>query len=137
VARLKMDLGALDIRIQEADAAFKRQVVLDLRDAGDRLRNVDVVLPMAREIRDAKLQQAGNIADIVVPRVITVTNNRNGKQTAFKADETAPLEPGDIGEIQLRLTHGGQRVSEAPQPDAARQVPTSREAAAARATPVR
>ena len=80
IARLKMDLGALDIRIQEADAAFKRQVLLDLRDIHDKLKELDVTLPTAREIRDAKLQQAGNIADIATPRTITVTRMRNGQQ---------------------------------------------------------
>lgn len=130
IARLKMDLGALDIRIQEADAGFKRQVLLDLRDARDRLRNLDVTLPMAREIRDAKLQQAGNIADITIPRAITVTRTRNGEQTAFAADETTPLEPGDIVEIQLRLTRGRPLVSAAPRRDAATLASAKREAAA-------
>jgi polysaccharide export outer membrane protein len=129
IARLKMDLGALDIRIQEADAGFKRQVLVELRDVRDRLRNLDVTLPMAREIRDAKLQQAGNIADMRVPRAITITRTRNGQQTAFAADEVTPLEPGDIVEVQLRLTRGGPVVSAAaPRLDSAPRVSANREA---------
>lgn len=104
IARLKMDLGALDIRIQEADATFKRQVLADLRDARDRLKNLDVTLPMAREIRDAKLRQTGNFTDMDVPRSITVTRTRGGQQTVLAADESTQLEPGDIVEIQLRIT---------------------------------
>jgi polysaccharide export outer membrane protein len=106
VARLKMDLGALDIRIQEVDAAFKRQVLLDLRDVRDRLRELDVTLPTARGIRDAKLQQTGSVTDLRTPRTITVTRTHNGQPSSFSADETTPLEPGDIVEIQLRLGHG-------------------------------
>ncbi|MEW6450493.1 MAG: polysaccharide biosynthesis/export family protein [Pseudomonadota bacterium] len=106
IARLKMDLGALDIRIQEADATFKRQVLADLRDARDRLKNLDVTLPMAREIRDAKLRQTGSLTDMNVPRSITVTRTRGGQQTVLAADETTQLEPGDIVEIQLRIAHG-------------------------------
>jgi polysaccharide export outer membrane protein len=129
IARLKMDLGALDIRIQEADAGFKRQVLVELRDVRDRLRNLDVTLPMAREIRDAKLQQTGNIADMRVPRAITITRTRNGQQTAFAADEVTPLEPGDIVEVQLRLTRGGPVVSAAaPRLDSAPRVSANREA---------
>lgn len=106
IARLKMDLGTLDLRIQEADAGFKRQVLLDLRDVRDRLKDLEVTLPTAREIRDAKLQQAGNIADIRVPHAITVTRTRDAQSTSFSADETTPLEPGDIVEVQLRLSRG-------------------------------
>lgn len=106
IARLKMDLGTLDLRIQEADAAFKRQVLLDLRDVRDRLKDLEVTLPTAREIRDAKLQQAGNIGDIRVPHTITVTRMRNAQSASFSADETTPLEPGDIVEVQLKLSRG-------------------------------
>jgi polysaccharide export outer membrane protein len=131
IARLKMDMGALDIRIQEADATFKRQVLLDLRDVRDRLRNLNVTLPMAREIRDAKLQQGGNIADMRIPRAITVTRTRNGQQTAFAADDATPLEPGDIVEIQLRLMRGGPLVSAGvPRADTAPLVSANREASA-------
>jgi polysaccharide export outer membrane protein len=113
IARLKMDLGALDIRIQEADAAFKRQILLDLRDVRDKLKELEVTLPTAREIRDAKLQQAGAIADVATPRTITVTRVRDGQQSSFSAEETTPLEPGDIVEIQLRLTRGATLASAA------------------------
>jgi polysaccharide export outer membrane protein len=130
IARLKMDLGALDIRIQEADANFKRQVLVELRDVRDRLKNLDVTLPIAREIRDAKLQQTGNIADVRVPRAITVTRTRNGQQTSFAADEATPLEPGDIVEVQLRLTRAEPLVSAAPRLDSASRVSANRAAAA-------
>jgi polysaccharide export outer membrane protein len=113
IARLKMDLGAMDIRIQDADSVFKRQILLELRDVRDRLRNLDITLPMAREIRDVRLQQTGNIADTRIPRAITITRTRNGQNAAFAAEETTPLEPGDIVEIQLRLTRGGPLVSAA------------------------
>lgn len=136
IARLKMDLGALDIRIQEADAAFKRQVLLDLRDVRDKLKELDVTLPTAREIRDAKLQQAGSIADIATPRTITVTRTRNGQQSSIAADETTLLEPGDIVEIQLRLTRGTTMVSAAaPQLGSGQPPGARREAAAPPARP--
>jgi polysaccharide export outer membrane protein len=113
IARLKMDLGALDIRIQEADAAFKRQILLDLRDVRDKLKELEVTLPTAREIRDAKLQQAGAIADVAAPRTIIVTRVRDGQQSSFSADEATLLEPGDIVEIQLRITRGATLASAA------------------------
>jgi polysaccharide export outer membrane protein len=121
-----MDLGTLDLRIQEADAAFKRQILLDLRDVRDRLKDLEVTLPTAREIRNAKLQQSGNIADISVPHAFTVTRSRAGHATTFSADETTPLEPGDIIEVQLKLSRGaGAIASTSSLPQVASGDPTS------------
>jgi hypothetical protein len=66
-----------------------------------------------------------------VPRAITITRTRNGQQTAFAADEVTPLEPGDIVEVQLRLTRGGPVVSAAaPRLDSAPRASANREASA-------
>jgi len=49
VSRLQLDTGELDLKIQEAEASFKRQIVAELRDVRERLRELDVTLPSARE----------------------------------------------------------------------------------------
>jgi hypothetical protein len=56
---------------------------------------------------------------------------RNGQSAAFAAEETTPLEPGDIVEIQLRLTRGGPLVSAAPSRlDTGRHMSANRESVA-------
>jgi len=101
IARLRMDLGALDVRIQDTEVTFKRQVIADLRDIGEKLKEIEVVLPVAREIRTARLQQASNLAEIAGSRTITVTRNRDGKPETFQAGDMTPLEPGDVIEVHL------------------------------------
>jgi len=88
ISRLQMDSGVLDLQIHEAEAIFKRQIITELRDVGERLKELDVVLPVAREIREVRLAQAGSLAGTV--RSISVTRTRNGEVTSFQATETRP-----------------------------------------------
>jgi polysaccharide biosynthesis/export protein len=103
VSRLQMDLGELDLKIHEAAAAFKRQVVIELREVRDRLDELDVTLPAAREIRNVKLQYASGLIGVGVKRSISIARVRNGETTVFEATETTPLEPGDIVDVKRLL----------------------------------
>jgi polysaccharide export outer membrane protein len=116
VLRLEMEAGDLDLKIQEAEASFKRQVITELRDVRERLRELDVTLPSAREIREVKLQQAGSMAGAEAARSISVTRTRNGEATVFQATETTTLEPGDVIDVKRllprELTYQGPSASE-------------------------
>jgi polysaccharide biosynthesis/export protein len=103
ISRLQMDSGALDLQIHEAEAIFKRQIITELRDVGERLKELDVVLPAAREIREVRLVQAGSLAGAETARSISVTRTRNGEVTTFQATETTPLEPGDVIDVKRLL----------------------------------
>jgi polysaccharide export outer membrane protein len=116
VLRLQMEAGELDLKIYEVEASFKRQVITELRDVRERLRDLDVTLPSAREIREVKLQQAGSMAGAEAARPIRVTRTRNGEATVFQATETTTLEPGDIIDVKKllprELTNQGPSASE-------------------------
>lgn len=99
VSRLQMDLGDLDVKIHEAEASFKRQLIIELRDARERLRELDVTLPSAREIRGVKARQTGG--PLEVGRSISVTRTRNGETAVLQAADATPLEPGDIIDVKL------------------------------------
>jgi polysaccharide export outer membrane protein len=103
VLRLQMEAGELDLKIQEAEASFKRQVITELREVRERLREVDVTLPSAREIREVKLEQAGSMAGAEAARSISVTRIRNGEATVFQVTETTIVEPGDIIDVKKSL----------------------------------
>jgi polysaccharide export outer membrane protein len=113
VLRLQMEASDLDLRIHDAEASFKRQVITELRDVRERLRELDVTLPSAREIR----RQAGSrAAGAEASRSISVTRTRDGKTTVFPATETTTLEPGDIIDVKKllprELTDQGPSASE-------------------------
>jgi len=71
----------------------QRQIITELRDVGERLKELDVVLPVAREIREVRLAQAGSLAGAETARSISVTRTRNGEVTSFQATETRPWSP--------------------------------------------
>ena len=100
VANLQIDAGEIDLKIDEAESSFRRQTMADLRDLQDRLRELDVTLPSAREIREARLEQAGGLGAVEAARSFSVTRTRNGEASAFEATEMTPLEPGDIVEVK-------------------------------------
>jgi polysaccharide biosynthesis/export protein len=101
VSRLKIDLGELDVKINEAEAAFKRQLIAELRDVTERLRELDVVLPSTLEIRQVKLRQTTSLPNAAL--TITVIRARDGKLVTLPANDTMLLEPGDVLEIRQDL----------------------------------
>lgn len=104
VSQLQIDLGNLDLRTDDAEAAFKRQAAADLRDARDHLNDLDTILPVARELRDIRLQYAGGLVKVGVKRTISIMRVRNGEAPiVLEATETTPLEPGDIIEVKRLL----------------------------------
>jgi len=103
VSRLQMDAGDLDLKIHETEASFKKQILAEFRDVRERLRELDVTLPSAREVRAAKLQQAGRFAVAEADRSISVTRTHDGEVTVFQATETTSLDPGDVIDVKRLL----------------------------------
>jgi polysaccharide export outer membrane protein len=99
-SRLQMDIGELDLKINEADASSKRQYLAELREVSERLRDVNITLPSAREIRELKLRQAASLPDVDNARTISVTRIRGGSTHVIAATDSTPLEPGDIIEVK-------------------------------------
>jgi polysaccharide export outer membrane protein len=103
VLRLQMEAGELDLKVNDAEAAFKQQVMTELREVRDRLRELEATLPSAREIREVKLQQVGNGLGSEAPRSLTITRTRIGQAVRIDAIETTALEPGDIIDVKKPL----------------------------------
>jgi polysaccharide export outer membrane protein len=100
VSRLQMDAGELDLRISDAAASFQTQAETELRDVRERLRDLDVTLPSARALREAKMQRAGSLAGGEGALSIRITRTRQGQVSVTSATETTPLEPGDVIDVK-------------------------------------
>jgi polysaccharide biosynthesis/export protein len=98
-----MKSGELDIKIQEVETSFKKQVMAELRDVQERLRNLDVRPASGREIREVKRQQAGGLAGAEPAHSISVTRARNVEVAVFQPNETTASEPGDITDVEKVL----------------------------------
>lgn len=102
LSRLEFDSGETDLKIQEAEAGFKRQVVADLEAVRKTLKELEISLPMATEIRNSKwFQMSGAVNDFSFS--IHVTRMTDDKSEVFEGSETTNLQPGDIVEIKLLL----------------------------------
>lgn len=109
VSRLQMESGELDLKIQEIEASFKKQIFADLQDVRYRLKELDVTLASAREVRAVKLEQTGNLPGVEAAHSVSITRNRNGEAAVLQATETMALEPGDVVDIKKSLLPGSPR----------------------------
>jgi polysaccharide export outer membrane protein len=100
VSRLQVESGNLDFKIKEVEAAFKRQVATELQQTRDRLNDLEVTLPAAVKIRDVKMQYAGGANTRGVRHSINITRMRSGHAVVLDADETTPVEPGDVIDVK-------------------------------------
>lgn len=103
VSRLQMDEGELDIKLQDVEATFRKQVISDLRDVQEKLAETRISLEAARDVREARLQQAGGLAGLPVEHTIAVTRDQDGKPTTLPGRDDTALQPGDIVEIDKVL----------------------------------
>jgi polysaccharide export outer membrane protein len=103
VSRLEMQSGELDFKIKEVEAAFKQQVAKELQETRDRLDELEVTLPAAIKIRDVKLQYAGGAAGQRDKYLISITRMRNGHAIVLDANETTPVEPGDLIDVKSNM----------------------------------
>jgi polysaccharide export outer membrane protein len=103
VSRLEMQSGELDFKIKEVEAAFKQQVAKELQETRDRLDELEVTLPAANRIRDVKFQYAGGAAGQRGKYLISITRMRNGHAIVLNANETTPVEPGDVIDVKNEM----------------------------------
>ncbi|WGS18499.1 MULTISPECIES: polysaccharide biosynthesis/export family protein [unclassified Bradyrhizobium] len=106
VSRLQVDAGNLDFKIKDVEAAFKRQVATDLQQTRDRLNDLEITLPAAIAERDARLQNVGGATGNGVRHLIRITRMRNGHAVVSDADETTPVEPGDVIDVRNEMPAG-------------------------------
>jgi polysaccharide export outer membrane protein len=107
ISRLQKEEGDLDIKIQEVETTFRRLAMTELREVRDQLKELDVSLPGAREVRDVKLQYAGGFVRTGARRTMTVTRVRDGREVVMEAKEATTLEPGDVVDVRRILPWQG------------------------------
>jgi polysaccharide export outer membrane protein len=99
LARLMVMIGETDIKIQDAQVSYRRRALTELEAVRAKLQEIEVTLPMARDIREARREQAGVAAGAENARPSYVVNVRRkaGKDVrTFRVGEDEALEPGDV-----------------------------------------
>jgi len=99
-SRVQNSVMEFDRSVQELETARKKQILTELQDTRQKLREIDATLPAAQEVREIKLRHTGGATGAAVAREIAVTRLRNNEVTTLAAGENDLLEPGDIIEIR-------------------------------------
>ena len=101
VARLRRDMGDLDVRLGDVKAAYLRQTLAELQDASQRLRDVETSIGPARRLLEVKSQGASG--DVDEPEYsIRISRVRNGGMITVDAADETMLSPGDIVDVKLK-----------------------------------
>ena len=103
ISRLQAQSGDLQFKMKEVDAMFKREVAKELQETRDHLNELQVTLPAAIRLRDFRRQYAGAAAD--ASHSITVTRMHDGRADVYNANDTTPVEPGDVIDVKIEMLH--------------------------------
>lgn len=124
LARLDLAIGDLALRGQELADTYHRRILTELQDVTTRLTEIEMQLPSAREIREARLQSGGMLgaAPSGPPaRKVFITRTMGERTDTFEADERALLQPGDIVDVRREPPTAAVRTSLAlPEPGGTR-----------------
>ncbi len=120
VARLRQNMGDLDFRIKEVKANYKRQVLGELQETLQRLREIEATLGTARDLRDYGAEDAGIAEGAETNDAILISRTSQYRTVTFKATYDTLIEPGDVIEVKRKIPKPATRpgVSTAASPKA-------------------
>jgi polysaccharide export outer membrane protein len=102
VAHLRQNMGDLNVKVEEVKANYKRQILGDLQEASQRLREIEAMIGTSRKLRDVRAEYA-SIRSGDKPEYIILINRTSGSGTvALNATDETLLEPGDVVEVKLK-----------------------------------
>jgi polysaccharide biosynthesis/export protein len=129
MVNLQLAIGEIEVRVQQAESIYRQRVATELQEAGSKLREIETTIPVAREIRNARLQQGGltlaQASANPAHRIVILRYRRNLLQT-IDAAETTLVEPGDVVDVKksgARDQPGAAAAAEAPDGGAANASP--------------
>jgi hypothetical protein len=125
VAHLRQTMGELDVKLGEVKATYVRQVLGELQEAAQRLREIDTTLGPARKLLNIKADGASEVTD-EADYVILISRVEQGRIVCFDATSETTLLPGDVVEVKRKKHDPGNM--ESPSTEAARDLslnPTS------------
>ena len=109
IAALERQKGDLDIRIEEANAAFRRQITTTLQETLQNLREIEVTLHTSRELRDYRAEDAGIKDEEDTKTIILISRTSPQGPTIFNATYDTMVEPGDVIEVKRKMARSMDR----------------------------
>ena len=125
VAHLRQTMGDLDVKLGDVKVTYLRQVLGELQETTQRLRQIETTLGPARKLLDIKAEGASEVTD-ERNFVILISRVEQGRLVNFDATSETTLLPGDVVEVKRKGRDPGNMKS--PASEAARDLgldPTS------------
>ena len=104
LAHLRQTMGDLVLRIEDAKASYERQILSELQETTQRLREIEAVIGPVRRIRDLRAEYA-NLQN--ADYTIIISRTRGNNTTTINATSETILEPGDVVELKLNRREQG------------------------------
>jgi polysaccharide export outer membrane protein len=109
IAGLQRQMGELEIRIEEANATYQRQLMNGLQETLQNLREIEVTLQTSRELRDYRADDAGMRDETAFKIIIMISRTGQQGPAIFKADYDTIVEPGDVIEVKRKIAQSTDR----------------------------
>jgi polysaccharide export outer membrane protein len=125
VAHLRQTMGDLDVKLGDVKATYVRQVLEQLQQTTQHLREIETTLGPARKLLDIKAEGASEVTD-ESDYVILISRVKQGRLVNFDATSDTTLMPGDV--VEVKRKGRDPRDMESPATEAARDLgldPTS------------
>ena len=125
VAHLRQTMGDLDVKLGDVKATYVRQVLEQLQETTQHLREIETTLGPARKLLDIKAEGASEVTD-EADYVILISRVEQGRLVNFDATSETTLLPGDV--VEVKRKGRDPRDMESPATEAARDLgldPTS------------
>lgn len=102
LARLEIGIGEVALRINEAEESYLRRIMTELAEVSQKLQELELTIPIARELRAAKLIQGGEMpVDDSSLRIVVSRAGSSGRMTVEATSDLA-LRPGDIVQVSRK-----------------------------------
>ena len=93
--------GDLDVRLGDVKASHVRQVLEQLQETTQHLREIETTLGPARKLLDIKAEGASDVTD-EADYVISIGRVEQGRLVNFNATSETMLLPGDVVEVKRK-----------------------------------
>jgi polysaccharide export outer membrane protein len=101
VAHLRQTMGDLDVRLGDAKATYVRQVLEQLQETTQHLREIETTLGPARKLLEIKAEGASEMND-EADYIILIGRVEQGRLVNFDATSETTLLPGDVVEVKRK-----------------------------------
>ena len=94
-------MGDLDVKLGDVKATYVRQVLEQLQQTTQHLREIETTLGPARKLLDIKAEGASEVTD-EADYVILIGRVEQGRLVNFNATSETTLLPGDVVEVKRK-----------------------------------